>query len=373
MKKHRMNTDAIYRDFKKLQKLKWNWSEGKFDQIELLRYEEVRRRVADPNDEEQLLEALFDLLGETRDQLKRREESEDGTVNSVAKAAGILLRLDNKNDRRSVKALQEAAGRIWTGDNGEPIAGGTVRLSYEKDHMLRPFARELLVFLDRSSLPDGSEIGAENLGKEEGMLKHLRQVEEDRLRSIPQEGMLEVRTDEEMLEVLRGVNNLATESLHAVDRTPIEHWFQEPPLRDYLKQQLELVSEKDLFLERIYLVRRSTLQNEVKRNYLIEFIRWHEDVSATVLLCRVEMAKNDFDEERGLILADGEGEPLMVTGKLKDGEIGDAFLYTREQVRVKKTRDQYGKLRSRILTHEYDDKLRKTLGLEVKARGTDVH
>lgn len=359
-----MNTDAIYDDLKSVQKKKWKWGKGKFDQVKLLRHREVERRAADPSDEEELLDALFGLLNETRDQLARQEqrEQEEGNEeqNSVAAAVGILLRLDRKTDRRPVYMLQTDVAGIWKGDRDNDINWNTVRQHYEEDHILRPFAREVLAFLERSSRPGGST------GKEEEMLTHLRRVEEDRLKSIPREGKLEIRTDGEMLEILRGVNDLASESLQAVDRTPIEHWFEEPPLQEYLDQQLEVVSKKGLSLERIYLVRRATLQNEIERDHLVAFIRRHEEVKATILLCRVEVAGKIFDEERGMILADAEGEPMAVTGKLKDGEIGEALLYTRAQLDVDRLRDQYRRLRSRILTHRYDDKLREELDLPLR-------
>jgi hypothetical protein len=361
-----MNTDTIYSDLKTVQKAKWAWSKNRrktFDKIMLLGHPEIERRAADPSSQEDLLKALLGLLKDARDRLAAKEGKRG---NSVAKAVGILLRLDRKNDRRPVYKLQDEVADVWNGDNDNKIVGNTVRLHYEEEHILRPFADELLAFLERFSAPGGSA------GKEEEMLRHLRQVEEDRLQSIPREGKLEIRDDDEMLAVLRGVNNLASEALQAVDRTPIEHWFEDR-LKDYLDEQLELVRERGLSLERIYLVRKAALKDDAERGHLIDFIRRHEEVSAVVLLCPAEMAGKDFNEEKGMVLADAEGEPMAVTGKLKDGEIGEARLYTRAQLDVDKLLDGYRRLRSRILTNHYDDKLREELGLPRREGILDVH
>jgi hypothetical protein len=362
-----MNPDQICADLKKVQKLKWEWREGKFDAVELLRHPEIERRASDPSNPEKRLDALYDLLKETQDRLARREEKEgEGEVNgnSVASVVGILLRLDKRSDRRSVKSLQEDVAKQWKGEREHDITWNTVRLHYEMPFILRPFARELLGLLDRPTGPDGS------FGKEMEMLEHLEQMEKDRLRSIPREGKLEIRTEAEMLQILRKVINLATESLRGLDRTPIEHWFEEDdPLKEYLDEQLELVKEKGLFLERIYLVRRATLHDSDERDHLIEFVRRHEDAKATILLCRAETVARTplgVDENRGMILVDDEGEPMAVTGKLKDGEIGEALLYTREQLEIDRLQAQYRRLRNRILTHHYDKRLREELGLAVR-------
>jgi hypothetical protein len=365
-----MDTDAVCRDLKRVQHLKWKWRKGKFDEVELLRHPEVERRAATPIEGQNLLDALFSLLREARDRVARREESEaekgaegESAENSVAWAVGILLRLDKKPDRRDPKALQKEVARGWRGDRGHYLNWNTFRQHYEEEHILRPFALDVLALLDRRSGSEGSG------GKEEEMLRHLRKAEDDRLRSILDEGKLEIKTHEEMLTVLSGVNNLTTLSLRAVDRTPIEHWMkEEESLPDYLAEQLDLVRTKGLSLERIYLVRRATLKDSVEKEHLIEFVQLHQDAKATILLCRAEVAARlgVFGEKRGMILADEEGEPMAVTGKLGDGEIGEALLFTREQFEIRRLRSQYRLLRNRILTHKYDDKLREELGLPIR-------
>jgi hypothetical protein len=351
-----MNADAIYSDLKTVQKAKWKWSKSKrktFDKIALLKHPGVERRATDPARQEDLLKALLILLREARDQLATKEGDQG---NSVAKAAGILLRLDRENDRRPIYKLQDEVVLFWKGDNDNYITRNTLRLSYEEQHILRPFASEFLAFLERVPAPGGSA------GKGEAMRDHLRGIEEDRLQSIPLEGKLKIRDDDEMLTVLREVNNLSSKTLQAVDRTPIEHWFEDR-LKDYLDEQLELVAERGLSLERIYLVRKATLKDNVERDRLIGR---HEEVSATVLLCRAEQAGKDFGEEKGMIVADAEAEPMAVTGKLKEGEIGEAFLYTRAQLDVVRLLDQYRRLRSRILANHVDDRLREEHGLPVR-------
>jgi hypothetical protein len=246
------------------------------------------------------------------------------------------------------------------------------RLHHEGPHVLRPFAEEFHAFLFELAT-ERKEGATFSSAKERQMVRRLVRMEEKtcrtRIKEIERDGDLKIRNQAEMMDILRMVNGLAKQSLRAVDQTEIGAWTANPLLETYLEEQLQQVRKKSLALERIYVVEQKTLRDEDDRKRLREFIELHEAASATVLLCPTRVAgavgSNFFQKDRGLLLADSEKEPLAVTGKMSEGQVGrTAHVYTREQPALQEIRELYEELRERAKARGHDRKLRAGLGLK---------
>jgi hypothetical protein len=372
-----VNEDTILRDLTRIRQIiKWRQTE-EFEGLELLGHPAVVRCAKDPDDPKSLVKSLHGLLKQCKQRLKERERGEKvDRGHSVAFAAGALLRLEGKYDGLQLQEIRQEIVKVWIGKKGGPVGVANFRQKYELPDVLEPFSRELHPFLGEVAAngpppepPKPRRSKPTLRGKERQMFKHLEKLERERLAAIPREGKLEISTEAEMVKILRKVNHLARQSLRAVDRTPIGHWNENKSAKDYLKDQLKRVSEKGLSLERIYLVTPDLLELDLEREQLVEFVRKHENkkVKASVLLCPsdeiTDMSSQFVEEDRGMLLADSEKDPLAVTGKLKEGKIGEAFLYTREQTDIDNLRRQYQTLRERILARHLDESLRRELGL----------
>jgi hypothetical protein len=167
--------------------------------------------------------------------------------------------------------------------------------------------------------------------------------------------------------VLLLVTGLARKSVKAVDHTPISEWFANTRLNRYFAAQLNRVKAGEVALERIRLVEDPETLPKRKREKLIRFISEHEDAGGSIFLCPLAVAKErqtQFRSDRGLLLADDEGEPFAVTGKLGEGSVGKAMVFTREHTSLHAIRNEYEDLRERILADELDYGLREQLGLK---------
>lgn len=371
-----MTADEIFEDLKRLRGCNWNRPE-KFEKIRLLEHPAVKLCAEEPKGRAQLVQALRGLLKQSRERLKRRKPSNG---NPVALSAGAVLRLDESREAQKLSEIRSEIAAGWTGHRRGAITGETFRLRYEEPDVLMPLAEELDRLLrevsakgrrvvtpraSRSGSRKGKEKGMSSLrGKAKSMFLHLKKAEEKRLKGLEQ-GKLKIRHKSEMIEILRKLNGLAKRTLHAVDRTPIAHWTANEDLQEYLDHQLEQIGR--VSLERIYLVEDSVWKDEAKRDLLLDFVHRHDKALATLLLCPVEKAaeiRSVFAEEDwGLLLADSEDDPMAVTGKLKTGEVGNAFLYTREETAdIADFQDHYKTLRELIRAEGYDLALREELG-----------
>jgi hypothetical protein len=346
----------------------------------LLEHPAVEQRAKKPKGEAERARALKILLEEAMVRLEAQEiEREVERDRSFVYVGRAILGLSDEFANMGLREIREEIIKEWCGPRGKRVKLTTLRQHNETKEVLPRVARELEAVLGEvkisgvtkvpsSSLPPGVSLSA----KEKRMVQHLEKMEDKtykaRRRGLYEEGKLKIRDKDEMLAILRKVNRLAKHSLKAVDQTPIGHWMDEDtPLGKYLNEQLEQVKKKKLHLERIYVLSQKAQKNLLKDKEALklfaEFVKRHEKASATLWLCP-ETARSDFfQEDRGLILADGGKEPLAVTGVLREGKVGTAFVYTRYQEDVQQLNDEFINLRLRTRSDGHDQRLRKKLGL----------
>jgi len=266
-------------------------------------------------------------------------------------------------------------GRVETpGKAKRHLSVGGYRQHVERPKVLEPFAAELIALLQDEEArigkvsPGNSE---ESLTMEEALAGALIEMEERnsrrRIDKIHRDGSMGIRDEDEMFEVLLLVTALARKSVKAVDYTPISEWFANKRLKRYLAAQLKRVKEGEVSLERIRLVESPETLPKRKREKLARFIKEHEDVGGAILLCPMAVAEERqtaFRSDRGLLLADDDEESIAVTGKLGEGSVGKALVFTREHTSLKTIQNEYEDLRERILADELDYGLREELGLK---------
>jgi hypothetical protein len=352
--------DPIVRDLKAIRGQRWSKPEKLAEVLEVLpTHPAVRHRAAKPKGAPERIKALRHLLVITKNQLKRREDKE--ATQSVAVASEALLRLDAEFEEVSVEDIYRYIGEKWQ------MSGGTIRTHREEKDIYEPFAagfREMAraraekYGFDLTEDPDPDA----NATTKEGRLRHrLRAMEREshhRRLSAIEEGTLRIRDEDEMRGVIFALTELAEHSLSAVDYNTVADWFK-PPLNEYLKLQLQRAEAGEIELERIRLVTDEELSDRGERARLRGFADLHAGAKATLLLCpraAAEELEISFQPYRGLLLVDQGADPLAVTGKIGDGSVGRALVYTHETDEVSTIRQEYGRLK---MTAKAQDELLK--------------
>lgn len=372
-----MHPDQIQKSLVKMRGCDWARPD-QFKDTALLNHPAVEQKARKPKGESERARALKDLLEKAMQRLEDQEANgEVEQDRSIVYVGRAILGLSDKFPNMTLEEIREEIVQEWCGPRGR-VQVTTLRQHNEPKEVLPQVAKMLDVVLREvkisktRSRPSPLGPSAPLGGKEKKMVEHLEKMEEKtyraRRRGLHEEGKLKIRDKDEMLAILRKVNRLARHSLKAVDQTPVGHWLDsESPLEAYLDEQLEQVSKKSLHLERIYVLsqkaQRDLLKDQDELDLLAEFVRRHEDVSATLWLCPESVRSEFFQKDRGLILADGEKDPLAVTGVLREGKVGSAFVYTRKQSDIQEMNDEFINLRERIRSGGHDRRLRKKLGL----------
>jgi hypothetical protein len=323
------------------------------------------------------INALKGVLLEVVERIERREKIHPPDLNRrVAFAGSVFLRLESYEN----KTLEEIRARVaekWKSTRSKKptseMSPDSLRQIENKEVFL-PLATEFEAYalewakemdIDPSDLYPNASFGAT---MEVRVARRLQAIEEatyqKRLLAIENDGMLDIRTEDEMLEVLLMVTDMASHSFKAVDHTPIREWFAAPRLREYLRHQLKRVEIGPVTLERIYIVDEKDMDDASFRTNVKEFIGLHEGASATVRLCPRSVAESlecSFQPHRGLFLADSGGEPLAVTGKLGAGSVGRAVVHLRENADVRTLREEYELIAEEVSRGDHDCKLRERL------------
>jgi hypothetical protein len=147
-------------------------------------------------------------------------------------------------------------------------------------------------------------------------------------------GIFSVSNQEEVLELLLTITDVARHSLHAVDQTDLERWFGNARLQYYLDAQLERSRADGIRVERLRFIRRGQLDDPRQRSLLREFIRLHDAAEATLLLCPEEAAhelRTGFDSRMFMVLVDIDACPACLTGWLgEEGYMERSLVYLRE-------------------------------------------
>ena len=341
----------------------------------LLGHPMVAHTARDPNDEGACIKALKGLLKKAVADLKKKEKLQGLRYDrSVAGACNRLLRLEKKFDDQSLKKLREGVGAEWKNRDGEPLGGESFRIHHERKNALRPFAHAFLAFAEHQLEKHG--VDPKGAGKRPGetvperMVARLERLEANwhgkRLQRLGDQGSFRIKDEEEMLAVLLAINELAEHGFRAVDHTPIGKWTSKPRLKKYLQVQLKRVEESKgaLTLERIRLVADSELTHKRQRGQLANFVKQHEDASATLLLVPIEAVTGlevSFQPHNGLLLADPQAGTIAVTGRLGEGTVGRALVHTRDGDEVGTLVDEYESLKAAAEENDYDRKLRERL------------
>jgi hypothetical protein len=365
-KKH---PDPVVRDLRAIRGLRWSQPE-KFRSLEvLLSHPAVYQNAANPKGVPERVKALERLLRWTRTDIKRKENNSAPLNRSVAAAGAALLRLDPEFEDMDVADIHRHVAGEWQKKNGGHLKPDTFRLHYEDPKVYEPFAEAFERFvvaraerlgIDLSEWSDRAEgSSAADARTKQGRLHgELRKMELEshrrRLLAID-EGTLRIRDEEEMGKVLLVLTRLAEISLYAVDYNPVGDWFKDP-LDDYLAAQLKRADEGSIELERIRLVEENELDDAEVQQRLRDLLELHTNSSATLLLCPVKAARKleiSFERYKGLLLVDDDSEPLAVTGKIGDGSVGRALVYTHETDEVGALREEYTQLRRVAKAHDH--------------------
>lgn len=348
------HSDPIVRDLQAIRRLRWSQPED-FRALEtLLTHPLIAHFAFQPKKQQQRVKALEVALREVIDRIQRREGEEPPMGRSVAEAGTALLRLSPEFERMSLEEIRAHIAAAWGKLGGGSLTPNGFRQHLEVSGVYEPLAAEFRIFAreqseDYSKASPDEEIEAEGDEPLEidgppdfdpssgSVVDALRAMElrlyRNRLVHID-EGMLRIRSEEEMLGVLVALTNVARHEFRAVDYVDVSEWFSSPRLNAYLMTQLERVKAgRDLL--RIRIVRDEELQYESRsREQLERLIDLHRSFGAELLLCReavVEKSKLQFAPHVGLLVIDAGTAPVAVTGKLAgDGSIGRARVYIGE-------------------------------------------
>jgi hypothetical protein len=363
--------DPIVRDLQAVRRLRWARPE-QFGRLEtLLTHPLVNHFAFQPKKERQRVKALEAALREVVERIQEKEGDDPPLGRSVADAATALLRLSPEFERMALEEIREHIAATWARQGGGSLSPNGFRLHLEVPGVYEPVAAAFREFA-REQWEDYSpkeplEGEAESLEDEEPVeegsgeevpatasVGEALQLAESRIYREHQkeigEGMMRIRSEEEMIEVLLTLTQVAKREFHAVDYVDISEWFGSPRLNRYLMKQLDRVEKEGISLTRIRVVHDEELQYEKRsREQLERFVELHKRAGAKLLLCRdktVKKLKEDFElrfaPHVGLFLIDSAGEPAGVTGKLSsDGAIGRARVYVGDHSDLRKYKSEY--------------------------------
>jgi hypothetical protein len=373
-----MNETQILAELKLIRKLRWS-QPGGFANLKLLEEPLVVDAARKPKGLPQRVKALRRKLEAARTRIAR---SEQGSPRSVANVGAALLRLDSKYEDLSLETIRDEVVAEWPKLNGKGhVKPSHFRANDEEPKVLMPFALQLLKMMTEheggARRSKGKRSSKQAPSIELSMATFLKGLEkqtyEERLRRIEKDGLLKIRDEEEMLSVLLELTELATQTLRAVDITPISRWSAGGRLEKYLDRQLSQVGERKISLERIHVVDEQKLEETpALSREILAFAKKHKDAGATLLICPSSVLRDlgtSFRAERGLLLVDGDekGQSLAVTGKLNQNEVGDAFVYLREHDHMNQVRREYAGLRECVKAEEHSSKLRNEIERMAKA------
>jgi hypothetical protein len=383
MPRRASHPDPVVRDFQAIRRLRWSQPTD-FAELEVLLTHPVVVALAKGSPEaSRRVRALRTVLERTVSRVRRQERAGDAPEGrSVATAAARLLRLEPEFEDLSVEEIRRRIAMEWPSRRkGGVVSGDGFRLHLEVKEVLEPFAGAFRAYVRERAAKQGIELSeahgpspgagdAATAATEPGLgqiARRLWKLEEDlhrrRLASI-RDGMLRIRNEEEMLDVLALFTETAERELTAVDHIDISEWFGNTRLRDYLDRQLDRARREEVRIERIRLVSDSELEVPPRRRQLAQFVKLHDEASAALLLCPLDVAselRTSFTPRMGLLFADPETEPVAITGWLGEGLIERAMVYTRETEALRELRDDYTRIRTSVISREHDRALRNRL------------
>ncbi|MDQ3849982.1 MAG: hypothetical protein M3296_05135 [Actinomycetota bacterium] len=178
-------------------------------------------------------------------------------------------------------------------------------------------------------------------------------------------GIFSVSNQEEVLELLLTITQVARHSLHAVDQTNLERWFGNARLQYYLDAQLERARADKIAVERLRFVRRGELGDARQRSLLREFIRLHNEAGAILLLCPENVAhelQTGFDSRMFMVLVDIDTTPACLTAQLGDlGYIERSLVYLRELDPVRTHYADLLRVKEQVRLNHYNEAIRDFL------------
>jgi len=178
-------------------------------------------------------------------------------------------------------------------------------------------------------------------------------------------GIFSVSNQEEVLELLLTITQVAQHSLHAVDQTDLERWFGNARLQYYLDAQLDRARADKISVERLRFVRRGQLDDARQRSLLREFIRLHDEAGATLLLCPADAAhelRTGFDARMFMVLVDIDTTPACLTAQLGElGYIERSLVYLRELDPVRAHYSDLLRVKEHVRLHHYNESIRELL------------
>ncbi|MGH2841485.1 MAG: hypothetical protein ACRDKY_11755 [Solirubrobacteraceae bacterium] len=178
-------------------------------------------------------------------------------------------------------------------------------------------------------------------------------------------GIFSVSNQEEVLELLLTITQVAQHSLRAVDQTDLERWFGNARLQYYLDAQLDRARADKISVERLRFVRRGQLDDARQRSLLREFIRLHDDAGATLLLCpedSVHELRTGFDARMFMVLVDIETTPACITAQLgEQGYVERSLVYLRELDPVRTLFADMLRVKEHVRLNHYNEAIRDLL------------
>jgi len=178
-------------------------------------------------------------------------------------------------------------------------------------------------------------------------------------------GIFSVSNQEEVLELLLTITQVAQHSLHAVDQTDLERWFGNARLQYYLDAQLDRARADRISVERLRFVRRGQLDDARQRSLLREFIRLHDEAGATLLLCPADAAhelRTGFDARMFMVLVDIDTTPACLTAQLGElGYIERSLVYLRELDPVRAHYADLLRVKEHVRLNHYNESIRELL------------
>jgi len=178
-------------------------------------------------------------------------------------------------------------------------------------------------------------------------------------------GIFSVSNQEEVLELLLTITQVAQHSLHAVDQTDLERWFGNARLQYYLDAQLDRARADRISVERLRFVRRGQLDGARQRSLLREFIRLHDEAGATLLLCPADAAhelRTGFDTRMFMVIVDIDTTPACLTAQLGElGYIERSLVYLRELDPVRAHYADLLRVKEHVRLNHYNESIRELL------------
>jgi hypothetical protein len=334
--------------------------------VALMEHPLVEGTAAEPKGPEELAAAtrvhFRKAIKQLRDYEKNNPPKRD---RSVAFAARRLLRLEKRYATVTLGKIREEIANKWH------VSPGGFRQRHEVKHVYEPLMAAFAQHAQREfeAAPEKFKPSARKRTAA-FVANQLRDMEkrwhQARLDSLMDEGLLVIRSEDEMLEVLLMLNEAAKHGFTAVDYARVNTWFENHRLKKYLDNQLERVgdSEGNLSLERVRMVSREEEADKKMRTNLIKLIELHEAAGARLLLCPPEALEGDmsFPPHKGLLIIDLDTEPVAVTGELGARSVGEACVFTRGK-ELEGLKNDYEALKAKIEANDYTRAIRARLGL----------